>query len=136
MSDTVLRAPTLHKRAIEFSPDERAELNAVIDLLIPSDEHFPPPSSLHLIDEFLLQLVPGMAYKHAVALNETRLRSVLRDLNAAAGGCFCNLQAEKQQAILRRLEQRDPALFQAMWTLANHCYYSLIATLRQASPTA
>lgn len=136
MRDTVLRAPLLHKRAIEFSSEERAELNTVIDLLIPSDEHFPLPSSLHLIDEFLRQLLPAMAHNHAVALNETRLRSVLRDLNASAGGNFCDANHEMQQTILRHLEQQDPALFQAMWTLANHSYYTLLATRRQSSPRA
>ncbi len=130
MNDMLQRAPLLRMRRLEFSYEERAQLNAIIDLLIPADENFPPPSSLHLLDEFLHYLLPHTANESRLMLNETRLRSVLRDLNASAGGSFCKASVEKQQALLRRLERSDPAFFQELWTLANHSYYTQLAIRR------
>jgi Gluconate 2-dehydrogenase subunit 3 len=113
------------KQTIELSVEERRQLNTIIDLLIPSDQDFPPPSSLHLIDEVLQHLLPGAG----LMLNEKHLRAVMRDLNASAGGNFCHISMETQQALLRHLEQREPATFQALWTLANHSYYTRLAIL-------
>lgn len=121
------------KHAIELSLDERRQLNTIIDLLIPSDQNFPAPSSLHLIDEFLQHLLPSRDNKRGLVLNEQRLHAVLHDLNVSAGGNFCHVSAEKQQALLRHLEQREPAIFQALWALANHGYYTRLAI--QAVPT-
>ena len=130
LSPTVSR----RKQAIELSFEERRQLNTIIDLLIPSDQDFPPPSSLHLIDEVLQHLLPGMGNKSALVLNEKRLHTVMRELNTSAGGNFCHVSAEKQQVLLRLLEQREPAIFQALWALANHSYYTHLAI--QALPTA
>ncbi len=128
MSDITLRMPGKHKQAIELSYEERIELNTIIDLLIPSDEDFPPPSSLHLIDEFLHHLLPGVDNSTTKMLNMKRLRTILRDLNISAGGYFCSVSLEKQQMLLRLLERREPALYQALWALANHSYYKQFAT--------
>jgi hypothetical protein len=132
MSDITLRMPGKHKQAIELSYEERIELNAIIDLLIPSDEDFPPPSSLHLIDEFLHYLLPTVDNSTTKMLNAKRLRSILRDLNISAGGHFCSVGVEKQQMLLRLLERREPALYQALWALANHSYYKQFATIRHS----
>jgi hypothetical protein len=132
MTDITLRIPGKHKQAIELSYEERMELNTIIDLLIPSDEHFPPPSSLHLIDEFLYHLLPAVDNSTTKMLNAKRLRTVLRDLNISAGGHFCSATVEKQQGLLRLLEKREPALYQALWTLANHSYYKQLATNRHS----
>ncbi len=128
MSDTTLRTSTKQRQVVEFSHEERAQLDTIIDLLIPSDEDFPPPSSLHLIDEFLLHLLPRVDNSTTRMLNAKRLRSVLRDLNTSAGGRFCSVSVEKQQTLLRHLERREPAIFQALWALANHSYYKQLAT--------
>ncbi len=132
MSDITLRTPMRQKRVVELSYEERTQLNTIIDLLIPSDEDFPPPSSLHLIDEFLHHLLPSIDNSTTRMLNAKRLRSVLRDLNISAGGRFCSASVEKQQTLLRLLERREPALYQALWTLANHSYYKQLATIRTA----
>ncbi len=129
MSDITLRIPRKHKQTIELSYEERMELNTIIDLLIPSDENFPPPSSLHLIDEFLYHLLPAVDNSTTKMLNAKRLRSVLRDLNTSAGGHFCSVSIEKQQVLLRLLERHEPALYQALWALANHSYYKQLATI-------
>ena len=113
------------KQTIELSFEERRQLNTIIDLLIPSDQDFPPPSSLHLIDEVLQHLLPGAG----LMLSEKHLRTVLRDLNVSADGNFCHVSTEKQQTLLRHLEHRQPAIFQALWTLANHRYYTRLAIL-------
>lgn len=123
----------LRQRTIEFSYEERAQLDTIIDLLIPPDDNFPAPSSLHLIDVFLHHLLPSTANETSLMLNQQRLRTVLRDLNAAAGGCFCKANLEKQQILLKQLERKDPAFFQTLWTLANHSYYTYLATQRRAS---
>ncbi len=128
MSEMLGLASALRKRTIELSDEERAQLNAIIDLLIPADRDFPPPSSLQLIDELLHHLQPNAAHKTTLMLSERRLRTVLQELNMAAGGNFCQANAEKQQLMLRNLERRDPAFFQALWTLANHGYYKLLAS--------
>ncbi|GER86112.1 hypothetical protein KDW_02740 [Dictyobacter vulcani] len=129
MSDVLRLAPTFRKQKIELSFEERAQLNTIIDLLIPSDKDFPPPSSLHLIDELLLHLLPKVGRKHNTPmLSEKRLRTALNELNLSAGGNFCLANPEKQQSLLRHLEYRDPAFFQALWTLVNHSYYTLLAT--------
>ncbi len=120
-------------QAIELSHEEQAELNTIIDLLIPSDKDFPPPSSLHLIDELLRHLLPNAEQKTTLLLNEKRLRSVLHELNQSAGGNFCQVSPEKQQALLRHLEQREPAFFQLFWTIVNHSYYKRLAN-RQQTP--
>jgi hypothetical protein len=125
--------PRRHGSVIELNPAERAELNTIIDLLIPADSDFPPPSSLHLADEFLRYLRSDAFRYPTLCLSIQRLRNVLRDLNLAADGDFCRAHPERQQAILRQLEQRDPAFFQALWTLANHSYYALLA-MRRRSP--
>ena len=129
MSDITLHMSGKSRQAIELSYEERLELNTIIDLLIPSDEHFPPPSSLHLIDQFLHHLLPTIDNSTTKMLNAKRLRTVLRDLNASAGGRFCSASIEKQQALLRLLERREPALYQALWALVSHSYYKQLATI-------
>ena len=66
-------------------------------------------------------------------LSEKRLRTTLRDLNVLAGGNFCGASSERQHATLKYFERREPALFQTLWTLANHSYYSRLATLRYSA---
>jgi hypothetical protein len=132
MRDMTLPMPTKQKRVVELSYEERMQLNTIIDLLIPSDEDFPPPSSLHLIDEFLLHLLPSIDNCTTRMLNAKRLHTVLRELNTSAGGCFCSASVEKQQTLLRLLERCEPALYQALWTLANHSYYKQLATIGTA----
>ena len=131
MSDTTLRTSPYQKRVVELSYEERAQLDTIIDLLIPADEDFPPPSSLHLLDDFLLHLLPRIDNSTTRMLNAKRLRSVLRDLNTSAGGRFCSVSVEKQQTLLHHLERREPALFQALWALANHSYYKQLATINK-----
>jgi hypothetical protein len=133
MSNRILCTSPLRKQTIELSNEERAQLNIIIDLLIPSDKDFPPPSSLHLIDEFLHYLLPDNTRTTTLMLSEKRLRTVLHDLNALAGGNFCSAGSEKQYLILHHLERRDPAFFQSLWTLANHSYYTHLATARRPS---
>jgi hypothetical protein len=130
MSNRILRTFPLRKKTVELSNEERAQLNIIIDLLIPSDKDFPPPSSLHVIDKFLHYLLPDKAHMTTFMLSVKRLRTVLRDLNASAGGNFCSASTEKQHAILQHLERHDPAFFQSLWTLANHSYYTHLATVR------
>jgi hypothetical protein len=108
----------------KLSHEEKAQLNTIIDLLIPSDENFPPPSSLHLIDEFLFHLSPRYTSR---MLDVKRLRAVLHDFNISAGGNFCKASLENQHILLRRLERHDPAVFQEIWNLANHSYYTRLA---------
>ncbi len=131
MSDTVLHPSMLEPRGIELSQKERTQLDTVIDLLIPSDDDFPSPSSLRLADEFLYHLVPRNGNRATLVLNEKRLRIVLDDLNTLANGDFCCVSTEQQHQTLKVLEQRDPALFQGIWSLANHCYYTLLAMARR-----
>ena len=121
----------LRQRTIEFSHEERVQLDTIIDLLIPSDDNFPAPSSLPLIDVLLRHLLPSTESETSLMLNQQRLRAVLRDLNIAAGGCFCKANLEKQQILLKQLERKDPAFFQTLWTLANHSYYTHLATQRR-----
>ena len=92
-----------HKQKAELSIEERAQLNAIIDILIPSDKDFPPPSSLHLIDEFLSYLSPRNKYRTALMLSEKHLHIVLHELNISAGGNFCRAKSEVQQNLLKRL---------------------------------
>ncbi len=133
MSEMMLSTAPAQKRKqrIELSAEEYAQLNMIIDLLIPSDDNFPPPSSLHLIDEFLHYLRNNSVHKTSLFFNEQRLRKFLRDINISAEGDFCRQRPEVQQALLRELEQRDPAFFQALWMLANHSYYARLATLQR-----
>jgi hypothetical protein len=124
--------PLRRKQGIELTVEERRLLNTVIDLIIPADDYFPPPSSLHLIDELLRHLLPDLANHMSLLLSEERLRAVLRDLDISAGGNFCKLGQDKQKILLQRLEQRDPVCFQALWTLVNHSYYSHLAMQQQS----
>ncbi|MBO0779195.1 MAG: hypothetical protein J2P37_10250 [Ktedonobacteraceae bacterium] len=120
-------------RRIDFSYEERTLLNTVIDLLIPADDDFPPPSSLHLIDDFLSYLQPDVRNNTKLVLSVQRLRAELHDLNASADGDFCQSCPEQQMRLLRHLERSEPALYQALWTLANHCYYTRLATRQHIS---
>ena len=133
MSEMMMRVSPPRNQKIELSPEERTQLNAFIDLLIPSDKDFPPPSSLHLIDAFLNHLSPSRYNRVSSLLSEKRLRTALRDLKGSAGGNFCVASSDRQHAILRHFEQRVPALFQTLWTLANHSYYSRLAMLRYSA---
>ena len=128
MSEMLQLRPTIRKRTIELSHEEQAQLNTIIDLLIPSDKDFPPPSSLHLVDELLHHLRSTDEYKATLTLSQHRLRTVLQELNIAAGGNFCQASPEKQHTLLRLLEYQDLAFFQTLWTLVNHTYYKLLAT--------
>ncbi|GAC1359844.1 MAG: hypothetical protein NVS2B12_38470 [Ktedonobacteraceae bacterium] len=129
MSEMLRFTPQPFKQRVELSQEERAQLNTIIDLLIPSDKDFPPPSSLQLIDELLYHLLPRTTGRKAtLLLNEKRLRSALKELNLSAGGDFCKASLERQQYLLRYLEHRDPAFFQSLWTLVNHSYYTLLAS--------
>jgi len=133
MNNVILRELSTRSQKIELSPEERSQLNAFIDLLIPADKDFPPPSSLHLIDAFLNHLTPSKTDKMSLLLSEKRLHAALGDLNASAGGNFCGVSSEQQHTILKHFEQREPALFQTLWTLVNHSYYSRLATLRYSA---
>jgi len=117
----------VRRHTIELSFDERTQLNAILDLLIPSDKEFPPPSSLQLIDVFLHQLHPAAEHKATLMLNEHRLRTTLKELNVSAGGNFCTANIEKQRTVLRALEYEKPALFETLWALVTHSYYKLLA---------
>jgi hypothetical protein len=128
MSEMLQLSPRVSKHTIELSCDERTQLNAILDLLIPSDKDFPPPSSLPLIDVFLRQLHPTAGHKATLMLDERRLRTTLKELNVSAGGNFCTANTEKQQKLLRALEHQKPALFETLWALVNHSYYKLLAT--------
>ena len=128
MSEMLQLRPMVRKKPIELSHEEQAQLNTIIDLLIPSDNDFPPPSSLHLVDELLGHLRSIGEHKATLTLSEHRLRAVLQDLNTAAGGNFCQVSPEKQHTLLRLLEYQDLAFFQTLWTLVNHTYYKLLAT--------
>ena len=128
MSEMLQLRPPVRKKPIELSHEEQAQLNTIIDLLIPSDNDFPPPSSLHLVDELLDHLRSIGEHKATLTLSEHRLRAVLQDLNTAAGGNFCQVSSEKQHTLLRLLEYQDLAFFQTLWTLVNHTYYKLLAT--------
>ena len=128
MSEMLQLRPPVRKKPIELSHEEQAQLNTIIDLLIPSDNDFPPPSSLHLVDELLGHLRSIGEHKATLTLSEHRLRAVLQDLNTAAGGNFCQVSSEKQHTLLRLLEYQDLAFFQTLWTLVNHTYYKLLAT--------
>ncbi|MBX5456700.1 MAG: hypothetical protein IRZ31_07340 [Thermogemmatispora sp.] len=138
MSELILSAmlPRRQGPVVELSAEERATLITILDLLIPADGDFPPPSSLHLIDEFLRYLRAEAFRYPSLSLSLPRLRAVLRDLNLAADGNFCKASPELQQTILWQLEQRDPAFFQALWTLANHSYYARLAMRGRASAPA
>jgi len=127
MSNMLRLTSPCDKQTVELSIEERTQLNTIIDLLIPSDQDFPPPSSLHLIDKLLHHLLPSSACNAKLTLNEKRLRSALNELNLSADGNFCQASPEKQQNLLQRLEYRDPAFFQTLWTLVNHSYYALLA---------
>jgi hypothetical protein len=127
MNEILHRRPIPKNSIAELTREEKAQLNTIIDLLIPSDEYFPPPSSLQLIDEFLLHFSSRIDYYTPRMLNLKKLRSVLRELDNAAEGSFCTASPEQQQRLLRSLEQRDPAFFQELWTLANHSYYARMA---------
>jgi hypothetical protein len=127
MSETLWLSPPPRKQKIELSLEERAQLNTIIDLLIPSDKDFPPPSSLHMIDKLLYHLLPRAGRKTPLLLSEIRLRSALKELNLSAGGDFCQASRERQQYLLHYLEKRDPAFFQSFWTLVNHSYYTSLA---------
>lgn len=127
MSEMLQLSPRVSKHTIELSFDERTQLNAILDLLIPSDKDFPPPSSLQIIDVLLHQLRPTTERRATLMLNEHRLRKTLKDLNVSAGGNFCTINREKQQRLLRNLEHQQPALFQTLWTLVAHSYYKLLA---------
>ena len=133
MNNMILREPPTRKQKIELSLEECNQLNAFIDLLIPADKDFPPPSSLHLIDTFLNHLSTSRYDRMTSLLSEKRLHTTLRDLNVLAGGNFCGVGLERQHAILKHFERREPALFQTLWTLANHSYYSRLATLRYSA---
>ena len=131
MHEMIRPKSPLRQRTIEFSHEERVQLDTIIDLLIPSDDNFPAPSSLPLIDVLLRHLLPSTENETSLMLNQQCLRTVLRDLNSAAGGCFCKANLEKQQILLKQLERKDPAFFQTLWTLANHSYYTHLATQRR-----
>lgn len=118
----------LRAQNIELTHDERRQLNTIIDLLIPSDTEYPAPSSLHLIDIFLRHLQSNRT--STLLLSSTRLHALLREMNALADGDFCRASKERQHAILRYVEQCNPALFQTILTLVNHSYYSQLALLR------
>ncbi len=132
MNNTFRLTPSRRKQTIKLSTEEETQLNTIIDLLIPADKDFPPPSSLHLIDELKRHLLPTVEYRTTVLLNENHLRNILQELNSSAGGSFCQANTEKQQSLLRRLEQREPAFFQALWSIVNHSYYTLLANRFQS----
>lgn len=118
----------LRTQNIELTHEERRQLNIIIDLLIPSDKDYPPPSSLHLLDVFLRHLQANRTSN--LLLSSKRLRAVLHEMNILADSDFCSASKDQQYTILRSIEQRNPALFQTILTFANHSYYSQLGLLR------
>ena len=113
---------------------ERIQLVRVIDLLIPSDSDFPPPSSLHLIDIILHHLNAHRNRSSTLSLDKTNLCAVLHEMNTLADGDFCHASPGQQQRIVHTIEQTHPALFQTLWTLVNHSYYSQLSISRGRPP--
>ncbi|GHO45576.1 gluconate 2-dehydrogenase subunit 3 family protein [Ktedonospora formicarum] len=127
MKDMLKRPSAPQAGTFALNREERAQLNTIIDLLIPSDDDFPSPSSLQLIDEFLFYFRPSQQRQVTRMLNLKRLLLVLHNLNQAAGGDFCQISKEQQNYLLHQLEQQEPAFFQELWTLATHSYYTRLA---------
>lgn len=135
MRKMVLRESAQPNPKKHLSTEERAQLNTIIDLLIPADESFPAPSSLHVLDEILLHLPPEKTCYKLSVLDHNCLQSFLSDLNYSAGGNFCRATPEEQHRLLRLFELRDPAIFQSFWALAYHTYYTRLAMQPTSSPT-
>ena len=117
----------LRTQNIELTYQERRQLNIIIDLLIPSDKDYPPPSSLHLLDVFLQHLQSNRTSN--LLLSSKHLRAILHEMNVLADSDFCSASKDQQRSILRAIEQRNPALFQTILTFANHSYYSQLGLL-------
>ena len=118
----------LRTQNIELTHEERKQLNTIIDLLIPSDKDYPPPSSLHLLDVFLRHIQSNRT--STLLLSSERLRAVLHKMNTLTDSDFCSASKERQHTVLRYIEQENPALFQTILTFANHSYYSQLSLLR------
>ncbi len=123
-----------HKVPNQFTREERTQLDTIIDLLIPADADFPAPSTLHLINELLPDELPIHAYKSKLnGIDAQQLHGILRDLNISSGGSFCQASTDVKHRVLRQFERKEPALFQAFWTLVNYSYYAKLAMISTVS---
>ena len=100
---------------------QRALLTDVLDRLIPSTERLPAAGALGVAD-----------YIDGVIAGATDLRrailEVLLQIDATAGRehsrAFSELDGSRKDAVLRRLEASEPAIFQALLRQAYNGYYS------------
>lgn len=107
-----------------LSAAERATLAAALDALLPPQGAFPAPSSIRLIDDFIIPRVPlaGAQPPPYPRLTNDDLRAIVQSLvDATATGDANDVD---MTAVLQALEQADPARFTALWRLAVFGYYS------------
>ena len=95
--------------------EQKANLGAVLDALLPASGTFPMPSETAMIEEFIIPQVAGAGNPPAYpGPSMDDLRSLLDQFS----------EAVDLVAVLERLELDDPERFQALWALAVFGYYS------------
>jgi hypothetical protein len=108
----------------EFTPAALARgLSALLDVLIPGDDLFPPAS---------VAGATGLVFDRLRALEgEQFVEKLLRYLEQAAGGlAFASLPVEERTQLVARLERERPAWFEQLRFVADLSYYQLPPVVR------
>jgi hypothetical protein len=129
--DHVMRKNGWTTSPIALTSGEVRVLNTLLDALIPLDDSFPSPSSVHVVEHFVANaLAEGSPVTPGLMPTEEFL-SRIDELEAATS--FENGTAVQT---LERLEVSDPPFFRHLLILAYHGYYSrpeIIEAIRRAS---
>jgi hypothetical protein len=95
---------------------ELAMLAAVVDILLPGGEGFPPASAVGTAGYMVGQLRPGEL--------DGWLRPALRAIDTLAGDDFLGHDAASQAEALRAAESDNRAMFERLLALAYYSYYA------------
>lgn len=107
------------ERPLFFTPQEFALLDALTDLIIPTDSHSPGAHAAGVapyIDRVTAQAFPGEA--------KTSWTNGLKKVNEEAGGSFVSLDRSKQIALLQAMDKRNDSFFGQLKETTAFAYYS------------
>ncbi|CAN5442606.1 hypothetical protein BH10ACT7_BH10ACT7_03630 [soil metagenome] len=126
-SDRVLRARSgsrmMHggfTRIVPFTIDERAQLDAIVDTLVPPEEGWPDSATLRIADLVEVYVVPD---DEPVSFYPHWRRTEFGALLSSIGGPLEAQNLDERVGMLKNTEASDPTLFGRLRDFVYYVYY-------------
>lgn len=109
-----------YSNATPFTADERSQLEALIDTLVPPEEEWPGATDLRIADLLEAYIVPE---EEPMTLYPHWRRNEFSALLGLIGGPLVGAGLDERVALLQTLESTDPALFARIRDFVYYVYY-------------